>query len=67
MNTTRILLADDHPMVRRGVQALLETREGWRVCGDAGSGSEAIEKVKRLKPDIVIMDISMPGMRGFEA
>ena len=66
-NTTRILLADDHPMVRRGVRSLLETREGWHVCGDACSGSEAIEQVKRLKPDIVIMDISMPGMRGFEA
>lgn len=67
MNTTRILLADDHPMVRRGVRSLLETRDGWEVCGDASTGFEALEKVKRLKPDIVIMDISMPGMTGFQA
>ena len=66
-NATRILLADDHPMVRRGVRSLLETREGWEICGEACSGTEAIAKVKRLKPDIVIMDISMPGMKGFEA
>lgn len=66
-SSTRILLADDHPMVRRGVRSLLETREGWEICGEACSGTEAIEKVKCLKPDIVIMDISMPGMKGFEA
>src|SRR5512146_113412 len=67
MEKIRILIADDHPVVRRGVQELLETREGWEVCGQAATGAEAVEQVQRLKPDIVIMDISMPEMNGIEA
>ncbi|HEX5411250.1 MAG TPA: response regulator transcription factor [Terriglobia bacterium] len=67
MKAIRILIADDHPVVRRGVRTLLESREGWAVCGEARTGEEALERVKALKPDILIMDISMPGMRGFEA
>lgn len=67
MKAIRILIADDHPVVRRGVRTLLETRDGWSVCGEARNGEEALERVKTLKPDILIMDISMPGMRGFEA
>lgn len=64
---TRILIVDDHPVLRRGVRSLLETHEGWEVCGEACDGAEAVQQVKVLKPDIAIMDISMPGMSGFEA
>ena len=67
MKTLRILIADDHPVVLRGVRSLLETQTGWEVCGEARSGAEAFEQVNLLKPDILIMDISMPGMNGFEA
>lgn len=63
---TRILIADDHAVVRRGVQALLATCKDWEVCGEACTGSEAVEQAKQLKPDIVIMDISMPEMHGLE-
>ncbi len=67
MKTIRIMIADDHPVVRRGVRSLLETQNGWVVCGEVSTGAEALEQVKLLKPDVLIMDISMPGMRGFEA
>lgn len=67
MGKIRILVVDDHHVVRRGVRDLLETHEGWTVCGEAGTGAEAVEQAKRLKPDIVLMDISMPEMDGLEA
>lgn len=67
MKQTRILIADDHEVVRRGLRALLETRPGWEVCGEAVTGRQAVEEVRRLAPDIVIMDISMPEMNGLEA
>lgn len=63
----RILIADDHPVVRRGVKSLLETRSNWEICGEARTGAEALEQVKILKPDILIIDISMPAMGGFNA
>jgi DNA-binding NarL/FixJ family response regulator len=63
----RILVADDHEAIRRGMRALLETQDGWRVCGEAENGQEAVEKTKALNPDIVIMDISMPVLSGFGA
>jgi len=63
----RILLADDHEAVRRGMRALLETQDGWKICGEAENGQEAFEKTKTLKPDIVILDISMPILSGFGA
>jgi len=64
----RILLVDDHQVVRRGVAALIEDagRE-WEVCGEAGTGREAVAAVSALKPDIVVMDISMPDMTGLDA
>lgn len=65
--TTRILIADDHPVVRRGLRSLLATHDGWEVCGEAQTGAEAVQLVKQLKPDILITDISMPEMNGFEA
>ncbi len=64
---TRILLVDDHEVVRRGLRAILEMREDFVVVGEASDGREAIERADRLKPDIVVMDIEMPELNGFEA
>jgi len=63
----RILVADDHELVRRGIRGLLRTRRGWAVVGEAVNGREAIDKVNRLKPDIAILDISMPDLDGLQA
>src|SRR5579863_2489040 len=63
----RILIADDHAEARRGARALLEAHPGWEVCGEACDGMEAIEKAAALKPDIVILDLSMPKMSGVAA
>ncbi len=67
MKPLRILVADDHSIVRRGVRSMLETRKEWTVCGEAGTGAETILKAKRLKPQIVVMDITMPEVNGLEA
>jgi len=63
----RILVADDHEAVRRGLRSLLETQAQWKVCGEAEDGNDAVEKTKSLKPDLVILDISMPNLSGFGA
>jgi DNA-binding NarL/FixJ family response regulator len=63
----RILVADDHEVVRKGLIALLEQQPEWQVCGEACNGREAVEKAKQLMPDVIIMDISMPGLNGLEA
>jgi len=63
----RIFVADDHEVVRRGIGALLASHAGWDVCGEAGNGHEAVDNVAHLKPDIVILDICMPGLNGLEA
>jgi len=67
MGPLRILIVDDHETVRQGVRALLSRRRDWVVCGEAGDGFEAVEKAKSLRPDVVLMDLSMPGMDGVEA
>lgn len=67
MGAFRILIADDHEIVRQGIRALLEKHAGWEVCGEAGDGREAIELTKALKPDLVLLDIGMPGLNGLEA
>lgn len=63
----RILVADDHEVVRRGLCALLRNQPEWEVCGEAGDGREAVEKVLTLKPEVVILDIGMPNLNGLEA
>jgi DNA-binding NarL/FixJ family response regulator len=62
-----ILLADDHPLVRRGLRMLLQLNPGWTVCGEAGSGSEAVRKAMRYRPDVALIDISMPDLDGLQA
>jgi DNA-binding NarL/FixJ family response regulator len=61
------LIADDHDLMRRGVKALLQSRAGWEVCGEAHTGREAVSKAEELKPDVVILDISMPDLNGVDA
>jgi CheY-like chemotaxis protein len=63
----RILIADDHEVMRRGVRGLLESHEEWAVCGEAFEGMEAVEKSRELRPDLIIMDINMPGLTGIDA
>jgi DNA-binding NarL/FixJ family response regulator len=67
MTPLRILIADDHEVVRRGVRVLLEARPGWEICDEAVEGREAVEKAVRLRPDVVILDIGMPLLNGLEA
>jgi two-component system response regulator NreC len=62
----RILIADDHGLVRRGARAILQSRCGWRVVGEATNGRQAIEKATKLKPDVAIVDIGMPDLDGIE-
>jgi DNA-binding NarL/FixJ family response regulator len=64
---TRILVADDHDVVRQGVRALLEAQPGWEICGEAADGREAVRKTAALKPDVVVLDIGMPELNGLEA
>ena len=63
----RILLADDHEMVRRGLRDQLNNQPGWEVCGEAADGREAVKLALNLKPDVVVMDLSMPELNGLEA
>ena len=67
MSALRILVADDHEVVRRGVRALLEARPGWQVCEEAVEGREAVAKAAQSRPDVVILDLGMPGLNGLEA
>jgi two-component system response regulator NreC len=67
MTTVRILLADDHEIVREGVRAMIQRCPGWEICGDASTGREAVALAESLKPDIVIMDIGMPELNGLDA
>jgi len=65
---TRILLVDDHEIVREGIRTLIAlSRPEWEICGEARDGEEALEAVRALKPDVVILDITMPKMSGLEA
>jgi DNA-binding NarL/FixJ family response regulator len=62
----RILIADDNDLVRQGVIELLRSEAGWEVCGEAQNGLEALQKARELLPDLVLLDISMPGISGLE-
>ena len=67
MPELRILIADDHELIRRGVRTLLEAEPGWNVVAEASDGQEALEKAKETKPEIVVLDIGMPRLSGLEA
>lgn len=67
MNKTRVFLADDHRILREGIRTLLQREPNIEVVGEAGDGKEAVDKVTQLIPDIVLMDITMPGINGLEA
>jgi DNA-binding NarL/FixJ family response regulator len=67
MRNLRILIADDHDLMRRGVKALIGSHAGWEVCGEAHTGREAVSQAETLKPDVLILDISMPDLNGLEA
>lgn len=64
---TRILLVDDHELVRRGIRSLLEAEEDFEVCAEAADGRQAVDLAQELAPDVVVMDIGMPGLNGIEA
>ena len=67
MQRLRILVADDHELVRRGIRELLRAHRGWKVVAEAVNGREAVEKASELKPDVAILDISMPDLDGLQA
>ena len=67
MSAFRVLLADDHPIFRFGLSSLLESHEGWEVCGEAADGRDTVEKCRQLKPDLLILDICMPELNGVDA
>ena len=67
MKCARLLIVDDHEIFRRGLRALLEPSCDWLICGEAIDGIDAVEQCKSLKPDIVVLDVSMPRLNGLEA
>jgi len=67
MAPVRILIADDHEIFRRGLRSLLESHPEWEVCGEAVDGQDAVDRVKELQPDIIVLDVGMPRMNGLEA
>jgi DNA-binding NarL/FixJ family response regulator len=67
MSAFRILIADDHEVVRRGIRALIEGHTGWEVCAEATDGREAVEKAVELHPDVVLLDVGMPNLNGLDA
>ncbi|HEV2402433.1 MAG TPA: response regulator transcription factor [Candidatus Sulfotelmatobacter sp.] len=65
-NPLRILIADDNEAIRNGLRSVLESRSGWVVCGQAVDGRDAVEKAFELEPDMILVDVSMPHLNGFE-
>jgi len=63
----KVLIVDDHTFIRRGIQSILKSSPGWESCGEAENGIAAIRMASELKPDIILMDVSMPGLNGLEA
>lgn len=66
MSSTRVLISDDHPLVRRGLRVILEASQHYAVCGEAGDGYQTLRLAEELAPDILILDISMPPPNGLE-
>jgi DNA-binding NarL/FixJ family response regulator len=67
MKVIRLLIADDHPVFRYGLKALLETEPGFEIVGEASNGEEAVKLAREVQPDVILMDITMPGLNGIEA
>lgn len=67
MSNFRILIADDHEIVRQGIRALIESHPGWEVCAEAVDGRDAVQKVAELNPELIALDIGMPNMNGLDA
>jgi len=67
LNNVRILVADDHDIIRRGLRELLLAKPGWEICGEAKTGKEAVLLAEQLKPDVMVVDISMPELNGLDA
>jgi DNA-binding NarL/FixJ family response regulator len=63
----RVLIVDDSEIFRAGLRTIIEAQDNWEVCGEAGDGVDAIQKSRQLTPDLIIMDLSMPGMSGLQA
>src|ERR1700719_640189 len=66
MHPLRILIADDHEVVREGMRAVIEHEPGWEVCGTAMTGQEAVDTAKKLKPEVVVLDMTMPELDGLD-
>ena len=64
---SRVLVVDDHAVIRRGVQSILNSFPEWQICGEAANGQEAVDKARKLRPDLVILDINMPILNGLAA
>ena len=62
MKSLRILIVDDHEVVRRGLRSLLSSRPEWEICGEAADGRAAVDQANSLRPDVILMDVSMPDM-----
>lgn len=67
MKKLRLLIADDHGMVRRGLRAAIEARPDWEICGEAENGRQAVELARQLRPDLVVLDLTMPELNGLDA
>jgi DNA-binding NarL/FixJ family response regulator len=63
----RVMVVDDHAVIRRGVQGILQAFPEWEVCGEAENGQEGVKLAETLRPEVIIMDVSMPGLNGLEA
>jgi len=67
LSEARLMIADDHAIVRRGLRSLLDTQPGWEVCAEASNGREAVDKAAQFKPDVAVIDIGMPQLNGLDA